>query len=50
MFERLKKMLERFEELTQLISNPAIIADQARWQKLCKEHSDLTHPVELYKK
>ena len=50
MFERLKKMLERFEELTQLISDPAIIADQARWQKLCKEHSDLTRPVELYKK
>ena len=50
MFERLKKMLERFEELTQLISDPTIIADQARWQKLCKEHSDLTRPVELYKK
>ena len=50
MFERLKKMLERFEELTQLISDPTIIADQARLQKLCKEHSDLTRPVELYKK
>ncbi|MGN0771309.1 MAG: peptide chain release factor 1 [Christensenellales bacterium] len=50
MFERLKKMLERYEELTTLISDPAIIADQAKWQKLCKEHSDLTRPVELYKK
>ena len=44
MFEKLELMLKKFEELTELI------ADQERWQKLVKEHSQMTPAIELYKK
>ncbi|MEG1535959.1 MAG: peptide chain release factor 1 [Clostridia bacterium] len=49
MFERLKLMLERFDELTRLIGDPNIIADQAKWQKLVKEHAAMEEPIALYK-
>ncbi len=49
MFERLKLMLARYEELALLIGDPQVIADQARWQKLVKEHSDMEDAVNLYK-
>lgn len=49
MFEKLEIMLKRFEELTDLIAAPEIIADQEQWQKLVKEHSQMTHTIELYK-
>ena len=50
MFEKLEIMLKRFEELTELIADPDIIADQAKWQKLVKEHSQMSDTIELYKK
>ena len=37
MFEKLKKLKERFIELTELISKPEIISDREQWQKLVKE-------------
>ncbi len=48
MFARLQSMKERFEELTKEIGDPSVIADQAKWQKLCKEHSQLEEIVEKY--
>ena len=50
MFEKLELMLKKFEELTELIADPEVIADQERWQKLVKEHSQMTPAIELYKK
>lgn len=41
-------MKNRFDELTAKISDPAVIADTATWQKLVKERSALEEPVNLY--
>ena len=49
MFEKLAFIEERYEELSQKISDPEIIADQAKWRKLCKENSDITPIVEKYR-
>lgn len=48
MLEKLKELKVKFEEITKDIANPDIIADQPRWQKLCKEHSDLSPIIEKY--
>lgn len=50
MFEKLEWMMKRFEELTKLIADPEVIADQEKWQKLVKEHSQMEGTIELYKK
>ncbi len=50
MFERLKQIQHRFDELTELLSSPDIVSDQARYRELTKEHSDLQGVVEVYKK
>ena len=39
MFDKLEAVEARYEELTKLISDPEIIANQTEWQKLIKEHS-----------
>ncbi|MGN1058913.1 MAG: peptide chain release factor 1 [Clostridia bacterium] len=49
MFEKLSFIEERFQELADKISDPAVIADQETWRKLCKEHSDITPIVEKYR-
>ena len=41
MFEKLQAVEERYEELTKLIANPEVIANQAEWQKLMKEHASI---------
>ena len=41
MFEKLEAVEKRYEELTKLISNPEVIANQAEWQKLMKEHASI---------
>lgn len=48
MFEKLKEIKNRFDHLTAEISDPAVIADTQKWQKLVKEHSSLQGIVELY--
>ena len=42
MFDKLSFIEDRFAELEHKISDPAVIADQEVWRKLCKEHSDIT--------
>ncbi len=49
MFEKLAFIEEKYEELSQKISDPEIIADQNQWRKLCKESSDITPIVEKYR-
>ena len=41
MFEKLENVEKRYEELTQLISDPEVIANQEQWRKLMKEHSSI---------
>ncbi len=49
MFDKLEGIVVRADEITSLINDPEVIADQERWRKLMKEHSDLTPIVESYK-
>ncbi|MEG1609377.1 MAG: PCRF domain-containing protein, partial [Clostridia bacterium] len=50
MFERLELMLKRFEEITLLLGQAEVIADQKKWQKLVKERAGMEEAVDLYKK
>ncbi len=49
MFDKLSFIEERFTDLAAKISDPAVIADQETWRKLCKEHSDISPIVEKYR-
>ena len=48
MLDRLEKVRERYEEITRLLSDPAVLSDQERFRTLGKEHSDLTPVVRAY--
>ena len=48
MFDQLDDLVQKFEDIGEMISDPMVIADQERWQKLMKEHSDLRPIVEKY--
>ncbi len=48
MIERLKKIKERFNELTKDLIDPNVLADMSIWQKKSKEQSDLAPIVEKY--
>lgn len=48
MFQKLEQMIKRFEEMTQKLSDPNVIADNKLFQKLSKERSDLVELVETY--
>ncbi|MBQ3110428.1 MAG: peptide chain release factor 1 [Clostridia bacterium] len=49
MFNKLAFIEEKYEELSQKISDPEVIADIDSWRKLMKEHSDMTPIVEKYR-
>ena len=49
MFDRLEDLLIRFEEIMSELNEPSVINDQARFQKLMKEQSDLQPIVDAYK-
>ena len=48
MFEKLKALKERYDELTALMADPKVIADRQLWQKYVKEHSALEEIIEKY--
>jgi peptide chain release factor 1 len=48
MFDKLLAIAARYEFLTAEISKSEVIADNATWKKLVKEHSQLTPIVECY--
>lgn len=48
MFEKFEWMIGRYQELSEAVSQPEIIADQAKWQKLLKEHAALEPAVTAY--
>ena len=41
MFEKLEAVEKRYEELTQMISDPKVISNHDEWQKLMKEHASI---------
>ena len=49
MFQKLEDVEKRYDELTKKISDPEIIAQNKEWQKMMKEHSELTPIVEKYR-
>ncbi len=48
MLEKLKGIKERYEQLTSLLSDPAVIGDQNRYRELSKEQAGLTDIVNAY--
>jgi len=48
MREKLEKIKARYEELTHLLSDPAVISNQEKYRELSKEHSDLSSVVKAY--
>ncbi|MDD4688359.1 MAG: peptide chain release factor 1 [Eubacteriales bacterium] len=49
MFDKLSFIEEKYEELTQRVSDPSVISDQNLFRQLCKEQSDITPIVEKYR-
>jgi len=47
---RLQELVQSYEELNQEISQPEVVRDQARYQKLAKRHSELREIVEDYQR
>lgn len=48
MFDKLEKVKERYNEISELLANPEIINNQKEFRKLSKEYSDLTDIVNAY--
>ena len=48
MFEKFEWMVGRYQELGEAVSQPEMIADQAKWQKMLKEHAALEPAVQAY--
>ena len=49
LLERLEGLVSRFEEVSTLITDPNVIADQKRYVKLTKEYKDLGKIVDARK-
>lgn len=49
MFDRLAEIEQKYMDLTDQVNDPDIIANQAEWQRLMKEYSELTPIVEKYR-
>ena len=49
MFQKLEAVEKRFEELTNKISDPEVIANQNEWRVFMKEHAELEPIVEKYR-
>ena len=48
MFEKLEELYKKYLELTKLISDPDIIADQNTWRKYMKEQASMKDVVDKY--
>lgn len=49
MLEKLDSIEQKYEELSQKISDPEIIADNQTWKKYVKHHSELEEVVTVYR-
>jgi peptide chain release factor 1 len=48
MFDRLEKLVERYDELTNMLADPSLTNNMERYRDLGKEHSGLTGIVRTY--
>jgi peptide chain release factor 1 len=49
MLDRLKQLETRFDDMSSQLSDPAVIADQPRYQKLAKQHRDMEPVVDKFR-
>ncbi|MEG0774426.1 peptide chain release factor 1 [Clostridium sp.] len=49
MLDRLHFLENKYDELSNKISDPSVMANQKEWQKLCKEHAELEIIVTKYR-
>ncbi len=49
MFDRLEQLEERFVDLEREMSDPALVSDQQRYQKVGKQHRDMQPVIEKYR-
>ena len=49
MLSKLEGILARYENLTELIADPKVLANMDEWQKYAKERGDMEETVEKYK-
>jgi len=49
MLQKLESLETKYNELSDLLSNPEIIADQSKYQKYAKAYSDLSEIVSVYR-
>ncbi len=49
MFDKLKQVEARFEELNQQLADPAVLADGVRYQKTAKAQAEISELVEKYR-
>ncbi|MFW6173729.1 MAG: peptide chain release factor 1 [Elusimicrobiota bacterium] len=50
MFKELEVLEKEYEDLNQQLSNPKVIAEQDKFQKLAKRHSEIAKIIQLYHK
>lgn len=49
LLQKLESVLDRFDSLTQSLSDPKVIAEQTQFQRLAKERADIEEVVEQYR-
>lgn len=49
MLDKLEGIAQRYDELTEQIAQPDVMADQERWRELVKEHAHLEPIVQAYR-
>lgn len=47
--DKVQVIEDKFMDLEQRISDPAVIANQTEWRKLTKQHAELTETVEVFR-
>jgi peptide chain release factor 1 len=50
MFDKLKKIEERYAELSQMLGDPEVVSDRKKYTAVAKEQSDLQETIDLYEK
>ncbi len=49
MFDRLEQLEDRYKELEKELSDPTLVSDQARFQKVAKQHRDMVPVIERFR-
>jgi peptide chain release factor 1 len=49
MLDRLEQMAARYEDLGMQLADPTVTSDPAKYQKIARQHSELSEPVQKYR-